>query len=201
MGKIIGIDLGTTNSVVAFMEGGSGKIIPNKEGANTTPSMVAFTKEGKRLVGTLAKRQAITNPENTIYSAKRFIGSKYDEVSGEVDHLPYKIAKRANGDVAIVAQGKEYTPQEISAAILSQLKQVAEDYVGQQVTEAVITVPAYFNDSQRQATKDAGKIAGLDVKRIINEPTAAALAYGFDKKKVEQSQYLILAEVLLISQF
>lgn len=183
MGKIIGIDLGTTNSVVAFMEGGSGKIIPNKEGANTTPSMVAFTKEGKRLVGTLAKRQAITNPENTIYSAKRFIGSKYDEVSGEVDHLPYKIAKRANGDVAIVAQGKEYTPQEISAAILSQLKQVAEDYVGQQVTEAVITVPAYFNDSQRQATKDAGKIAGLDVKRIINEPTAAALAYGFDKKK------------------
>ncbi|KKP35406.1 MAG: Chaperone protein DnaK [candidate division TM6 bacterium GW2011_GWF2_32_72] len=185
MAKIIGIDLGTTNSVVSIMEGGSAKVIPNKEGNNTTPSIVAFTKDGKRLVGTLAKRQAITNPENTIYSAKRFIGKKYDDVKNEATHLPYKIVKKANGDVAILAQGKEYSPQEISAAVLSHLKQIAEDYLGEKVTEAVITVPAYFNDSQRQATKDAGKIAGLDVKRIINEPTAAALAYGLDKKKDE----------------
>lgn len=183
MAKIIGIDLGTTNSVVAFMEGGTPKVIPNKEGANTTPSVVAFTKDGKRLVGTLAKRQAVTNPENTIFSAKRFIGHKYDEISQEAKQVPYKIVKRANGDVGIMAQGKEYTPEEISAAILSELKQVAEDYLGEKITQAVITVPAYFNDSQRQATKDAGKIAGLDVKRIINEPTAGALAYGFDKKK------------------
>lgn len=183
MGKIIGIDLGTTNSVVAFMEGGTPKVIPSKEGSNTIPSVVAFTKDGKRLVGTLAKRQAVTNPENTIYSVKRFIGHKYDEVANEIKNLPYKIVKRANGDVAIVAQGQEYTPQEISAAILSLIKQTAEDYLGEPVKEAVITVPAYFNDSQRQATKDAGKIAGLEVKRIINEPTAAALAYGADKKK------------------
>lgn len=183
MGKIIGIDLGTTNSVVAFMEGGSPKVIPSSEGSNTIPSVVAFTKDGKRLVGTLAKRQAITNPENTISSAKRFIGLKYDEVASEAKNIPYKIVKRPNGDVGIMAQGKEYTPQEIAAAILSLIKQTAEDYLGQKVTEAVITVPAYFNDSQRQATKDAGKIAGLDVKRIINEPTAAALAYGEDKKK------------------
>ncbi len=183
MKKIIGIDLGTTNSVVAVMEGGKPKVIANKEGSNITPSVVAFTKDGKRLVGILAKRQAVTNPENTIYSAKRFIGHKYDEVAQEIKNAPYKIVRRSNGDVAFVAQGKEYTPQEISAAILSQLKQTAEDYLGEAVTEAVITVPAYFNDSQRQATKDAGKIAGLDVKRIINEPTAAALAYGFDKKK------------------
>jgi len=181
--KIIGIDLGTTNSVVTFIEGGSPKVIPNKEGANTTPSVVAFTKDGKRLVGTLAKRQAVTNPENTIYSAKRFIGMQYDEMGKEIGRIPYKMTKRSNGDIAIVAQGKEYTPQEISAAILSQLKQTAQDFLGQKVTEAVITVPAYFNDAQRQATKDAGKIAGLDVKRIINEPTAAALAYGADKKK------------------
>ncbi len=181
--KIIGIDLGTTNSVVSFMEGGTAKVIPNKEGNNTTPSIVAFDKEGNRLVGVLAKRQAVTNPENTIFSAKRFIGKKYDEVVGEAKNLPYKIAKRPNGDVEIIAQGKGYTPQEISAAILSNLKQVAEDYIGETITEAVITVPAYFNDSQRQATKDAGKIAGLEVKRIINEPTAAALAYGQDKKK------------------
>lgn len=181
--KIIGIDLGTTNSVVTFIEGGSPKVIPNKEGANTTPSVVAFTKDGKRLVGTLAKRQAVTNPENTIYSAKRFIGMQYDEMGKEIGRMPYKMTKRSNGDIAIVAQGKEYTPQEISAAILSQLKQTAQDFLGQKVTEAVITVPAYFNDAQRQATKDAGKIAGLDVKRIINEPTAAALAYGADKKK------------------
>jgi molecular chaperone DnaK len=183
MGKIIGIDLGTTNSVVAFMEGGVSKVIPNKEGANTTPSMVAFTKDDKRLVGTLAKRQSVTNPENTIYSAKRFMGCKYQDSTKEASLLSYKITKRPNGDVAILAQNKEYTPQEIAAAVLSQLKQVAEEYIGQPITEAVITVPAYFNDSQRQATKDAGKIAGLDVKRIINEPTAAALAYGFDKKK------------------
>jgi len=183
MKKIIGIDLGTSNSVVAFMEGGSGKVIPNKEGANTTPSMVAYTKDGQRLVGTLAKRQAVTNPENTIYSAKRFIGCRYDEVAGKTSTIPYKITKRSNGDINIVAQGKEYAPQEISAAVLGQLKQVAEEYLGEAVTEAVITVPAYFNDSQRQATKDAGTLAGLEVKRIINEPTAAALAYGLDKKK------------------
>ncbi len=183
MGKIIGIDLGTTNSVIAFMEGGSPKVIPSKEGSNTIPSVVAFTKDGKRLVGTLAKRQAITNPENTIYSAKRFIGLKFEEIAGEAKNMPYKLVKRANGDVGIVAQGQEYTPQEISAAILSYIKQTAEEYLGEKVNEAVITVPAYFNDAQRQATKDAGKIAGLDVKRIINEPTAAALAYGEDKKK------------------
>ncbi|OQA34738.1 MAG: Chaperone protein DnaK [Candidatus Dependentiae bacterium ADurb.Bin331] len=183
MGKIIGIDLGTTNSVVAFMEGGKAKVIPSKDGGNIIPSVVAFTKDGKRLVGTLAKRQAITNPENTIYSAKRLIGHKYDEVAQEASHLPYKLAKRPNGDVAIVAQGKEYTPQEIAAAVLGLIKQTAEEYLGEKVTEAIITVPAYFNDSQRQATKDAGKIAGLEVKRIINEPTAAALAYGMDKKK------------------
>ncbi len=181
--KIIGIDLGTTNSVVSFMEGGSPKVIPNKDGSNTTPSVVAFTKDGKRLVGTLAKRQAITNPENTIYSAKRFIGQKYDDVKTEAAKMPYTVVKRANGEVGIMAQGKEYTSQEISAAILAQLKEIAEDYIGETVTEAVITVPAYFNDAERQATKDAGKIAGLDVKRIINEPTAAALAYGEDKKK------------------
>ena len=183
MKKIIGIDLGTTNSVVAVMEGSTPKVIPNKEGSNTTPSVVAFTKDGKRLVGVLARRQAVTNPENTISSVKRFIGHKFDEVQNEIKNIPYKTIKRSNGDVGIIAQGKEYTPEEISAAILSQLKQTAEDYLGEQVSEAVITVPAYFNDSQRQATKDAGKIAGLDVKRIINEPTAAALAYGFDKKK------------------
>jgi molecular chaperone DnaK len=181
--KIIGIDLGTTNSVVSFMEGGSPKVIPNKDGSNTTPSVVAFTKDGKRLVGTLAKRQAITNPENTIYSAKRFIGQKYDDVKTEAAKMPYTVVKRSNGEVGIMAQGKEYTSQEISAAILAQLKEIAEDYIGETVTEAVITVPAYFNDAERQATKDAGKIAGLDVKRIINEPTAAALAYGEDKKK------------------
>lgn len=181
--KIIGIDLGTTNSVVSFMEGGAPKVIPNKDGSNTTPSVVAFTKDGKRLVGTLAKRQAITNPENTIYSAKRFIGQKYDDIKAEAAKMPYQVVKRANGEVGIMAQGKEYTAQEISAAILAQLKEIAEDYIGETVTEAVITVPAYFNDAERQATKDAGKIAGLDVKRIINEPTAAALAYGEDKKK------------------
>ncbi len=183
MAKIIGIDLGTTNSVVSVVEGGKTGVIRNKEGQNTTPSIVAYTKDGERLVGVVAKRQAITNPENTISSAKRFIGQNYNDIKNEVDRYPYKIVKQGNGSVAIVAQGKEYTPQEISAAILTSLKQAAEDYLGQTVREAVITVPAYFNDAQRQATKDAGRIAGLDVKRIINEPTAAALAYGVDKKK------------------
>lgn len=182
-GKIIGIDLGTTNSVVAIMEGGNPKVIPNQEGQNTTPSVVAFTKDGKRLVGVLAKRQAVTNPENTIFSIKRFIGHTYDEMKEEIKLVPYKAIRRPNGDCAVLINGTEYTPQEISAAILTKLKQAAENYLGQPVTEAVITVPAYFNDAQRQATKDAGKIAGLEVKRIINEPTAAALAYGLDKKK------------------
>lgn len=185
MGKIIGIDLGTTNSALAFMEGQTPKVIPNKEGQNTTPSIVAFDKDGNRLIGTMAKRQAVTNPENTIYSAKRFIGHKYSEIKDEIGNYAYNIVEADNGDVAIEIKGKKHSPQEISAAILSHLKQVAEDYLGQKVTEAVITVPAYFNDVQRQATKDAGKIAGLDVKRIINEPTAAALAYGCEKKKDE----------------
>ena len=184
MAKIIGIDLGTTNSVVAIIEGGEPNVIPNEEGGRTTPSVVAFTKTGERLVGQVAKRQAITNPENTIYSVKRFMGRRYEEVREELKMVPYKV--EAEGDhVVIVAQGKKYTPPEISAMILQKLKKSAEDYLGQTVNEAVITVPAYFNDAQRQATKDAGKIAGLDVKRIINEPTAAALAYGLDKKKDE----------------
>ncbi len=185
MSKIIGIDLGTTNSVVSFMEGKTVKVVPNKEGANTTPSIVAFTKDGKRLVGTVAKRQSVTNPFNTISSAKRFIGHKFDEVKNDLANYSYKIVADAQGDVAFDIEGKKYSPQEISAAILSQLKQVAEDYLGQKVTEAVITVPAYFNDAQRQATKDAGQIAGLNVRRIINEPTAAALAYGCEKKANE----------------
>src|SRR5215831_6059428 len=184
MGQIIGIDLGTTNSCVAVMEGGEPKVIPNEEGGRTTPSVVAFTKNGERLVGQVAKRQAITNPQNTIYSIKRFMGRRYDEVTDEMKMVPYKVVKQGD-HIAVVAQGKEYTPPEISAMILQKLKKAAEDYLGQTVTEAVITVPAYFNDAQRQATKDAGKIAGLDVKRIINEPTAAALAYGLDKKKDE----------------
>ncbi|HWR37512.1 MAG TPA: molecular chaperone DnaK [Clostridia bacterium] len=184
MGKIIGIDLGTTNSVVAVMEGGESKVIPNEEGGRTTPSVVGFTKSGERLVGQVAKRQAITNPENTVYSIKRFMGRRFDEVSEEMKMVPYKVVQ--SGDhVAIVAQGKEHTPPQVSAMILQKLKKSAEDYLGQPVSEAVITVPAYFNDAQRQATKDAGRIAGLDVKRIINEPTAAALAYGLDKKKDE----------------
>src|SRR6267142_2030620 len=181
MAKIIGIDLGTTHSVVAVMEGGEPKVIPNEEGGRTTPSVVGFTKSGERLVGQVAKRQAITNPENTIYSIKRFMGRRANEVTDEMKMVPYKV--KPQGDhVVIVAQGKEYTPQEISAMILQKLKKAAEDYLGTTVTEAVITVPAYFNDAQRQATKEAGQIAGLDVKRIINEPTAAALAYGLDKK-------------------
>ncbi len=184
MAKIIGIDLGTTNSVVAVMEGGEPKVIPNEEGGRTTPSVVGFTKSGERLVGQVAKRQAITNPENTIYSIKRFMGRRSNEVNDEMKMVPYKV--KGQGDhVVVVAQGKDYTPPEVSAMILQKLKKAAEDYLGTTVTEAVITVPAYFNDAQRQATKDAGRIAGLDVKRIVNEPTAAALAYGLDKKKDE----------------
>ncbi len=184
MAKIIGIDLGTTNSCVAVLEGGEPKVIPNEEGARTTPSIVAFSKSGERLVGQVAKRQAITNPENTIFSIKRFMGRRYNEVNDEMKMVPFKVVQ--DGDhVGILAQGKEYTPPEISAMILQKLKSSAEAYLGETVTEAVITVPAYFNDAQRQATKDAGKIAGLDVKRIVNEPTAAALAYGLDKKKDE----------------
>jgi molecular chaperone DnaK len=184
MAKIIGIDLGTTNSCVAVMEGGEPKVIPNEEGARTTPSIVAFTKSGERLVGQVAKRQAITNPENTIFSIKRFMGRRYNEVSDEMKMVPFKVIQQGD-HVGVIAQGKEYTPPEISAMILQKLKKSAEAYLGGTVTEAVITVPAYFNDAQRQATKDAGKIAGLDVKRIVNEPTAAALAYGLDKKKDE----------------
>jgi molecular chaperone DnaK len=185
MSKIIGIDLGTTNSVVALMEGGEPTIIINQEGNRTTPSVVAFTKDGERLVGQVAKRQAVTNPENTIYSIKRFMGRKYDEVSEEMKMVPYKEKKAANGDIRVEIAGKEYSAPEISAMILQKLKQAAEEHLGEKVTKAVITVPAYFNDSQRQATKDAGKIAGLEVERIINEPTAAALAYGLDKKTNE----------------
>jgi molecular chaperone DnaK len=184
MGKIIGIDLGTTNSCVAVLEGGEPKVIANEEGARTTPSIVAFSKSGERLVGQVAKRQAITNPENTIFSIKRFMGRRYNEVTDEMKMVPYKVTQQGD-HIAVIAQGKEYTPPEISAMILQKLKKSAEAYLGETVTEAVITVPAYFNDAQRQATKDAGKIAGLDVKRIVNEPTAAALAYGLDKKKDE----------------
>ena len=184
MAKIIGIDLGTTNSVVAVMEGGEPKVIANEEGGRTTPSVVAFTKSGERLVGQVAKRQAITNPANTVYSIKRFMGRRFNEVSDEMKMVPYKVVQQGD-HVAVEAQGKLYTPPEISALILQKLKKAAEDHLGTTVTEAVITVPAYFNDAQRQATKDAGRIAGLDVKRIVNEPTAAALAYGLDKKKDE----------------
>jgi molecular chaperone DnaK len=184
MAKIIGIDLGTTNSCVAVLEGGEPKVIANEEGARTTPSVVGFSKSGERLVGQVAKRQAITNPENTIFSIKRFMGRRYDEVSDEMKMVPFKVIQQGD-HVGVMAQGKEYTPPEISAMILQKLKKSAEAYLGETVTEAVITVPAYFNDAQRQATKDAGKIAGLDVKRIVNEPTAAALAYGLDKKKDE----------------
>jgi len=186
MAKIIGIDLGTTNSCVAVMEGDDVKVIANEEGGRTTPSVVAFTKDGEKLVGQVAKRQAITNAENTVYSVKRFVGRRYDEVANETKMVPYKVAKASNGDAVIDIRGKNYTPPEISALILQKLKKCAEDYLGHEVKEAVITVPAYFNDAQRQATKDAGRIAGLDVKRIINEPTAAALAYGLDKKKEQK---------------
>src|SRR5438309_5392643 len=181
MSKTIGIDLGTTNSCVAVMEGGDPKVIANEEGGRTTPSVVGFTKTGERLVGQVAKRQAITNPENTVYSIRRFMGRLYDELSEEMKMVPYKV-ERDGDHVAVIAQGKKYTPPEISAMILQKLKKAAEDYLGAKITDAVITVPAYFNDAQRQATKEAGEVAGLNVKRIINEPTAAALAYGLDKK-------------------
>jgi molecular chaperone DnaK len=186
MSKVIGIDLGTTNSVVAVMEGGEPSVIVNQEGHRTTPSVVGFTKEGERLVGQVAKRQAVTNPENTVFSIKRFMGRKHEEVSQEIARVPYSVAKAGNGDVWVEVRGKKYSPPEISAMVLQKLKTAAEDYLGEKVTDAVITVPAYFNDAQRQATKDAGKIAGLNVLRIINEPTAAALAYGLDKKKEEK---------------
>jgi molecular chaperone DnaK len=186
MGKVIGIDLGTTNSCVAVMEGGEPTVIANAEGFRTTPSVVAFSKTGERLVGLVARRQAVTNPQNTIYSIKRFMGRKFDEVEQERKLVPYQVVRGENGDVRVSITGKEYSPAEISAMILQKMKQTAEDYLGEKVTEAVVTVPAYFNDSQRQATKDAGRVAGLDVKRIINEPTAAALAYGLDKKKDER---------------
>jgi len=185
MGKIIGIDLGTTNSVVAVMEGGDPVVITNPEGGRTTPSVVGFTKSGERLVGQVAKRQAITNPENTVYSIKRFMGRRVDEVQNEIKTVPFKVVAGPNGGARVVAQGKEYSPPEVSAMILQKMKDAAEQYLGEKVTQAVITVPAYFNDSQRQATKDAGKIAGLEVLRIVNEPTAAALAYGLDKKRDE----------------
>ena len=183
--KIIGIDLGTTNSVVSVIEGGDPVVITSPEGSRTTPSVVAFTKDGERLVGQVAKRQAVTNPENTVFSIKRFMGRRYDEVSEEMRIVPYKVIKAANGDARVEAQGKQYSPPEISAMILQKMRDAAEQYLGQKISKAVVTVPAYFNDSQRQATKDAGKIAGLEVLRIVNEPTAAALAYGLDKKKDE----------------
>jgi len=185
MGKIIGIDLGTTNSVVAVIEAGQPTVIANQEGTRTTPSVVAFTKSNERLVGQVAKRQAITNPENTVFSIKRFMGRRFDEVSEEMKMVPYKVVRGDNGDARVDISGKKYSPPEISAMILTKLKEAAESYLGEKITQAVITVPAYFNDAQRQATKDAGKIAGLEVMRIINEPTAAALAYGLDKKKNE----------------
>ena len=185
MGKIIGIDLGTTNSVVAVMQGGEPEVISNQEGGRLTPSVVGFTRSGERLVGQVAKRQAITNPENTIYSIKRFMGRRHDEVGTEIKEVPYKVVQASNGDARVEVLGKHYAPPEISAMVLQKLKQAAEDFLGEKVTQAVITVPAYFNDSQRQATKDSGQIAGLEVMRIINEPTAAALAYGLDKKKEE----------------
>ncbi len=185
MGRIIGIDLGTTNSAVAIMEKGDVKIITNSEGGRTTPSVVGFAKDGGRLVGQVAKRQSITNPENTVYSIKRFMGRRISEVRDEIKMVPYKVVGGPNDDARVSIEGKQFSPPEISALILQKLKEAAEDYLGEKVTEAVITVPAYFNDAQRQATKDAGKIAGLEVKRIINEPTAAALAYGMDKKKDE----------------
>src|ERR1700758_2402969 len=186
MSKIIGIDLGTTNSVVAVMEGGQPVVIPNQEGGRTTPSVVGFTKSGERLVGQVAKRQSVTNPENTVYSIKRFMGRRADEVSEEVKLVPYNIVPGENNDARVDVSGKKFSPPEISALILGKLKEAAEAYLGEKVTKAVITVPAYFNDAQRQATKDAGQIAGLEVMRIINEPTAASLAYGLEKKKAEK---------------
>ncbi|MDE6685236.1 MAG: Hsp70 family protein, partial [Duncaniella sp.] len=186
MGKIIGIDLGTTNSCVSVLEGNDPVVIPNSEGRNTTPSIVAFVDGGERKVGDPAKRQAITNPKRTINSIKRFMGETYDQVGKEIERVPYKVVRSDNNTPRVDIDGREYTPQEISAMILQKMKKTAEDYLGQPVTEAVITVPAYFNDSQRQATKEAGEIAGLKVQRIVNEPTAAALAYGLDKSDKDQ---------------
>ena len=186
MSKVIGIDLGTTNSCMAVIEGGEPPVIPNAEGGRTTASVVALTKDGQRLVGAPAKRQQVTNPENTVFSIKRFMGRKYDEVQNEIKLVPYEVVRGSAGDARVRVGSQEFSPPEISAMILGKMKQTAEEYLGEKVTEAVITVPAYFNDSQRQATKDAGRVAGLDVKRIINEPTAAALAYGLDKKKDEK---------------
>src|SRR6478672_10011914 len=190
MAKVLGIDLGTTNSCMAVMEGGDPVVLENSEGARTTPSVVAFAKSGERLVGQAAKRQAVTNPQNTVFSIKRFMGRKFDEVQEEIKRVPYKVVKASNGDAAVEAEvegkAKQFSPPEISAMILSKLKTDAEMRLGEKITQAVITVPAYFNDSQRQATKDAGRIAGLEVLRIINEPTAASLAYGLDKKKDEK---------------
>ena len=186
MSRIIGIDLGTTNSVVAVMEGGQPVVIPNSEGGRTTPSVVAFTDKDERFVGQIAKRQAITNPNRTIFSIKRFMGRRYNEVQTEIGEVPYKVISGPNDSARVAVDGKEFSPPEISAMVLQKMKQTAEDYLGEKVTEAIVTVPAYFNDSQRQATKDAGRIAGLDVRRIINEPTAASLAYGLDKKADEK---------------
>ena len=186
MSKIIGIDLGTTNSCVAVLEGGEPTVITSPEGGRTTPSVVGFAKDGERLVGQAAKRQAVTNPENTVFSIKRFMGRMYDEVGTEITEVPYTVGKNSSNACVVNAGDKEYTPPQVSAMVLQKLKQQAEEYLGNKVTDAVITVPAYFNDSQRQATKDAGKIAGLNVRRIINEPTAASLAYGLDKKKDEK---------------
>ena len=189
MGKVIGIDLGTTNSCVAVMEGDTARVIENSEGDRTTPSIVAFTKDDEVLVGQSAKRQAVTNPSNTLFAVKRLIGRRFEDdvVQKDIDMVPYTIAKADNGDAWVEIDGKKMAPPEISARVLMKMKKTAEDYLGEEVTEAVITVPAYFNDSQRQATKDAGKIAGLEVKRIINEPTAAALAYGMDKKRGDRT--------------
>ncbi|MBI3781657.1 MAG: molecular chaperone DnaK, partial [candidate division NC10 bacterium] len=186
MGKVIGIDLGTTNSVVAIMEAGDPVVVANAEGGRLTPSVVAFTKEGERLVGQVAKRQATTNPENTVFSIKRFMGRRHEEVAQEIKLVPYKVGRASNGDAWVEVKGKRYSPPEISAMILQKMKADTEAYLGEKITQAVITVPAYFNDAQRQATKDAGKIAGLEVLRIVNEPTAASLAYGLDKKKDEK---------------
>src|SRR2546426_2038914 len=187
MAKTLGIDLGTTNSAMALLEGGEPAVIPNAEGGRTTPSVVAFTKDGQRLVGAPARRQQVTNPENTVFSIKRFMGRKWDEVSEEMTIVPYEVVKGPNGDARVKAGGKEYSPPEISAMILQKLKADAEAYLGEPVSDAVVTVPAYFNNAQREATKDAGKIAGLNVVRIINEPTAAALAYGLDKESSDQT--------------
>ncbi len=186
MSRIIGIDLGTTNSVVAVMEGGQPVVIPNQEGGRTTPSVIAYTDKDERLVGQVAKRQAVTNPERTIFSIKRFMGRRFGEVKEEIKEVPYKVISGVNETARVKVGDKEYSPPELSAVILQKMKQTAEEYLGEKVTEAIVTVPAYFNDSQRQATKDAGRIAGLDVKRIINEPTAASLAYGLDKKSDEK---------------